>query len=145
MLYELGFFFSFLFCFVLFCLCVVYHQFDEFCHLLIFNLSETFLQLKLTSTLGSFQPNLGNWGHPMSWILSGLEIRILEPGAISLKIARKLLLVRIFVHKFNWEPGAFHHPAGANLLFCSCYFKAWILFFFVVLVDIYEKWKTCKF
>ena len=23
-----------------------------------------------------------------------------------------------------WEPGAFYHPAGANLLFCSCYFKA---------------------
>ena len=23
-----------------------------------------------------------------------------------------------------WEPGAFHHPAGANLLFCTCYFKA---------------------
>ena len=33
-------------------------------------------------------------------LLSGLEIRILEPGAISLKIARKLLLVHFFVHKF---------------------------------------------
>ena len=54
---------------------------------------------------------------------AGLEIRILEPGAISLKIARKLLLVHIFVHKFIWEPGAFHQLAGANLLFCSCYFK----------------------
>ena len=30
----------------------------------------------------------------------GLEIRIPEPGAISLKIARKLLLVHFFVHKF---------------------------------------------
>ena len=32
--------------------------------------------------------------------ITGLEIRILEPGAISLKIARKLLLVHFFVHKF---------------------------------------------
>ena len=45
-------------------------------------------------------------------------------GAISLQIARKLLLVYFFAHKFIWEPGAFHHPAGANLLFCSCFFKA---------------------
>ena len=55
---------------------------------------------------------------------SGREIRILEPGAVSLKVARKLLLVYLFVQRFIWEPGAFHHPAGANLLFCSCYFKA---------------------
>ena len=37
------------------------------------------------------------------WLLlwkSGLEIGILQPGAISLKIARKLLLVHLFVHKF---------------------------------------------
>ena len=53
-----------------------------------------------------------------------VDIRIPEPGAISLKIARKLLLVYIFVHKFIWEPEAFYHPADANLLFCSCYFKA---------------------
>ena len=59
------------------------------------------------------------------WSWTGLAIRILGPGAIPLKITRKLFLVHIFVHKFIWEPGAFYHPAGANLLFCSCYFKAW--------------------
>ena len=32
--------------------------------------------------------------------LAGLEIRIPEPGAISLNIARKLLLVYFAVHKF---------------------------------------------
>ena len=52
---------------------------------------------------------------------AGLEIKILEP----MKIVRKLLLVHFFVHKFIWEPvWAFHHPVSANLLFCSCYFKA---------------------
>ena len=55
---------------------------------------------------------------------AGLEIRILEPEVISVKIARKLLLFFFFVHKFIWEPGAFYLPASANLLFCSCYFKA---------------------
>ena len=55
--------------------------------------------------------------------VAGLEMRILEPGAISLKIARKLLLVHLFVHKFIWEPGAFHHPEGANLFFCSLLFQ----------------------
>ena len=32
--------------------------------------------------------------------LAGLEISILEPGAISLEIARKSLQVHFFVHKF---------------------------------------------
>ena len=45
---------------------------------------------------------------------SGLEIRILKLGAISLKIARKLPLVYFFMHRFIWEPGA--HPASTNWL-----------------------------
>ena len=56
---------------------------------------------------------------------------ILKPGAISLKIAKKLLLIHMFVHNFIWEPGAFYHPAGANLLFCSSYFKAWLYTSFI--------------
>ena len=39
-----------------------------------------------------------------------LEIRILEPGAISLKIARKLPLVHFLVHKFIWEFGYYTTP-----------------------------------
>ena len=57
---------------------------------------------------------------------AGLEIRILEPGAVLLKTVRKLLLIHFFVHKFIWESRVFYHPAGTNLLFCSCYFKAWL-------------------
>ena len=64
-----------------------------------------------------------------------------EPGAISLKIARKLLLVHFFLHKFIWEPGAFHHPAGANLVFCSHYFKAWlwcVCNYFLIISTVYN-------
>ena len=87
-------------------------------------------RLKLQILWSSLQGNFGIWrkilefGRKFCLFVSGLEIRILEPGTILPKMARKLLVVYFFVHKFIWEPGAFHHPAGANLLFCSCYFKA---------------------
>ena len=48
-------------------------------------------------------------------------------GAISLKIARKLLLVYLFVHKFIWEPGAFYHPAGPDLLFLPLLFQGLVV------------------
>ena len=75
-----------------------------------------------------------------STYLTGLEIRILEPGAIPLKIVRKLLLVYFFVHKFIWEPGAFYYPASANLLFCSCYFKACYLIGLPIFVFYVQLW-----
>ena len=76
----------------------------------------------------------------------GLEIRILGPGAISLKIARKLLLVYFFVHKFIWEPGAFYHPACANLLFCS-YFMACVTHpqYLPTLTGFSHKWAKMGF
>ena len=50
-------------------------------------------------------------------IQAGLEIRILEPGAISLKIAGKLLPVQFgpsLCAQIYMKTGAFYHPAGAN-------------------------------
>ena len=64
------------------------------------------------------------YGLEITFQLPGLEIRIPEPGAISLKIARKLLLVHFIVNNLFREPGTFYHPPGANFLFWSFYFKA---------------------
>ena len=49
---------------------------------------------------------------------AGLEIQILEPGAITLKIYRKLLLVHFFVHKFISEPA--EHLITKQAQICSC-------------------------